>query len=129
MASDDPPRPGILSSIRKLGDAGLALLQNRIELFGVEIEEQKLRLVRLLALVAAVVFLANTAILVISATIVVLAGEAARVPVLVGLSVFYLLAALVAFLALRKELRGSSLPFEGSVSEIKKDREWLNPRT
>ncbi len=127
MASDEPPRPGIFTSLRRICDLGLGLVQNRIELFAVELEEQKVRLVRVLVLVAAAVFLANTAILVITATIVIAAGEAARVPVLIGLCVFYVLAAVISGLMLRKEIRASPAPFEGSVSEIKKDRQWLKP--
>jgi uncharacterized membrane protein YqjE len=127
MPADEPPRPGILASLRRLCDSGLALLQNRVELFAVELEEQKIRLVRVLALLAAVVVLANTAILVVTATIVVVVDEHARGPVLIGLSLFYIVAALIALWALRKETKGAPPPFEGSVAEIKKDRQWLNP--
>ncbi len=129
MPSDEPPRPGIFASFRRLGDAGLALVQNRVELFAVELEEQKVRLIRLLVLVAAAVFFANTAILVVTATIVFVVSERARVPVMIGLSVFYLLAAAAAFLVLRKELKEAPPPFEGTVNEIKKDRQWLSPGT
>lgn len=127
MASDEPPRPGIFASLRRLGDAGLALLQNRVELFAVDLEEQKVRLTRLLVLVAVAVFFANTALLVITATIIFMVSEAARAPVMIGLSVLYLLAAVVAFLVLRKELKDAPPPFEGTVNEIKKDRQWLSP--
>ena len=92
-------------------------------------EEQRIRFVRLLALVAAAVFLANTAILAITITIVVVVGDRARVPVLIGLCVLYSGAALVAFLALRKELKDGPQPFEGTISEIKRDREWLARRS
>lgn len=126
MPSDEPPRPGIFASLRRLGDAGLALLQNRAELFAVELEEQKIRLIRLLVLVAVAVFFANTAILVITATIIFIVSPGARVQVMIGLSLFYFLAAAAAFLILRKELKEAPPPFEGTVNEIKKDRQWLS---
>ena len=129
MSGDEPPRSGIFASLRSLCDSGIALVQNRIELFSVELEEQKIRFVRLLALLAAAVFLANTAILTITITIVVVVGDKARVPVLIGLCVLYTGAALVAFLALRKEIKDGPPPFEGTVSEIKRDREWLTRRS
>jgi uncharacterized membrane protein YqjE len=125
MGGDEPPRSGIFASLRSLCDSGIALLQNRIKLFSVELEEQKIRFVRLLALVAAAVFLANTAILAITITIIVVVGERARVPVMIGLCVLYSGAALIAFLALRKEIKDGPEPFEGTISEIKRDREWL----
>jgi uncharacterized membrane protein YqjE len=126
MSADEPPRRGVFESLRRLCDTGLALVQNRVELFAVEIQEEKERLVRLLVLAAAAVFLANTAVIVLTLTVVFIAGEDARVPVLIGLSVAYLLAATGAFLLLRKHLRSAPPPFDTTVSELKKDREWLN---
>src|SRR5215204_3003613 len=111
------PRPrGVLQSLRGFGDAVLALVQNRLELFGVEVQEQKERLIRLLVLTAVMVFLGNMAAVVVTVTIVVLAGEGARGPVLIGLSVIYVGAAVWAFLALRKELGPGAPPFADTVS-------------
>jgi uncharacterized membrane protein YqjE len=97
------------------------LVQNRIELFSVDLEEQKLRLIRLLILTAAAIFLANTALLTVSAAIVILAGEKARLGVLIGLSVIYIAGALWAVLALKRELRSAPPAFEHSLGELKKD--------
>jgi uncharacterized membrane protein YqjE len=113
--------------LRNLGRSAVGVLQNRIELLAVEFEEQKLRLVRLFLLAGAAIFLANAALLVISATIVVLVGEQARGVVLIGLSVGYTIAAFWAFWALRKELRTAPPPFRDSIAEITKDTDWLNP--
>ena len=128
MAGNEPSPGGILSSLRRFCDSVLGLLQNRIELFAIELEEQKLRLVRLIVLAAVVVFLGNTALLVVTAAVVVLAGSAARVPVLIVLSLLYIVGAVIAFFALRKEIRDTPPPFEGTIAELKKDRIWLKPR-
>ena len=69
------------------------MLQNRIELFGVEVEEQKARLLRMFLFGAVAVVLANTALLLVTATIILLAGEGSQLPVLVGLSLLYCSAA------------------------------------
>jgi uncharacterized membrane protein YqjE len=125
---EPPPTPaGILESLRRLGRTGVAVVQNRIELFAVEVEEQKVRVVRLLVLAGAAIFLGNTFLLTVSATIVVMVGDTARVPVLIGLSVIYLACTLWACLAVRKELRSAPPPFHETVSELKKDSQWLNP--
>src|SRR5258708_39933041 len=121
MAENTPSPAGILDSLRQLVRTGVGVLQNRAELFSVEFEEQKVRLVKALVLAGAAVFLANSAVLALSVTIVVLAGERARVAVLIGLSVIYVSAAVWAFLALRKELRSAPPPFQDTVSELKKD--------
>jgi uncharacterized membrane protein YqjE len=126
MSSDEPPRRGVIESLRRLCDTGLALLQDRAELFAVEVQQEKERLVRLLVLAGVGVFLANTAVIVLTLTVVFMAGEDARVPVLIGLSVLYLLAATAAFFLLRKHLRSAPPPFNTTISELKKDREWLN---
>jgi uncharacterized membrane protein YqjE len=128
MGGEPPSRTGILETLRKLGRTGVAVVRNRVELFSVELEEQKGRLIKVLVLAGAAIFLGNTALLAVSATIVVLVGERARLAVLVGLSAIYLLAALWAFLALRKELRSAPPPFQETVSELKKDSDCLNPR-
>lgn len=112
--------------MRRLCVTGLTVLQNRLELFGVEVDEQKARLLRMLFLGAVTILLLNTALLVVTATIIVLAGEGARIAVMVGLSLLYISAAGGVFLLLRKEIRSAPPPFSGTVSELKKDREWLD---
>jgi uncharacterized membrane protein YqjE len=128
MPDNDPPSARILQSFRRFCDTGLALLHNRVELFAVEVHEQKARLVKVLLLAASAIFLGNTALLVLTAAIVVLVGDDARVPVAVCLCVLYAVAAGAAFLALRKEMRSGPPPFSGTLGELRKDREWLNSR-
>ena len=128
MPPGEPPSRGVLDSFRNLCDSGLALVQNRIELFALEIQEEKARLLRTLVLSAAAFFLAGVAVVMVTLTIVFVAGESARVPLLIALSLFYVLAAVAVCLALRKQLRSAPPPFHETVSELKKDRNWLSPR-
>ena len=126
MPDHQPGPRGVFESLRKIGDSGVALLQNRLELLGLEIHEQKERLVKVLLLAIGMLFLGNMAALVVTVTIVVLAGPEARKPVLIVLSLLYVLATAAAFFGLRKELRGSPPPLSDTVSELKKDRDWIN---
>jgi len=128
MPAGDAPTGGLLKSLRALLSGGLALVQNRVELFGLEVEEQKARLIRLLIFAGVAIFLANTAILVVTATIVFLVRENAREFVLIGLSAFYVTATVVAFLVLRKELKAAPPPFRETISELKKDCDCLDPK-
>jgi uncharacterized membrane protein YqjE len=128
MSNQELRPPGIVESLRRLCDNGLALLETRAELFAVEVQEQKAHLGRTLLLAVVALFLTNTALLVLTGTIVFLVGESARVPVLIALSLLYIAAAVVAFLLLRNELRSTPPPFSGTVSELRKDREWLRQR-
>ena len=128
MAPDEPPRRGVVETLRRLCDTVLGLLQNRIELLAVEVQEEKERLVRVLVLAAVVVFLGSMTAIVLTLTLVFFAGEEVRGPVLIGLCVVYLAATTAAFFALRRHLRSAPAPFDTTVSELKKDREWLSPR-
>lgn len=124
MPEFDSAPHGVIDSLRSAVATGLALLQNRVELLGVEIQEHKARLVRLLILAGAVAVAGNMAAISVTAAVVVLVGEEVRGPVLMGVGVFYLIAALALYLALRKELRAPP-PFKATVDELKKDIEWL----
>jgi uncharacterized membrane protein YqjE len=122
-------RPGgLFDSLRGLCDGALALLQNRLELFAVEAQEEKARLLRTLVLTAGVLFLAGVATVMVTISIVFVTGEAARLPVLLALTLVYVVAAAGAYVALRKHLRSAPPPFHGTLSEFKKDREWLSSR-
>lgn len=126
MNQNDPPSGGLLDSLRRLCDRVLALAQNRIALFGVELEEQKTRLVRVMIFGAAAVFLVNLAAGMTVATIVILVGEEWRTAALIGFSLVFIAAAVVAVLLLRKEIRSAPPPFHGTLSEMQKDRQWFN---
>ena len=56
---DDPPEsaPGIFSSLRRLAVGLLATAQNRLELFALELQEEKCRLIELVIWVSALVAL------------------------------------------------------------------------
>lgn len=126
--SEPAPRPhGLFGSIRGLLQGGVALLHNRIELFATELEEQRVRVVRLLLLSAVTVFLFNSALLVVTALIVFVVGPGARLPVLAALAFLYSGSTLGAFLLLRRELRSAPPPFRDTIGELKKDTACLEP--
>src|SRR5580704_4041296 len=116
---------GLLDSLRRLLDTGLGVAQNRLELLSVELQEEKQRLVELLALTFATVALGLMALIVISFTIVVLFWENGRLPVLIILSVVYTAATVWAACRLRALAKNGPPPLRDSVEELKKDRECL----
>ena len=125
MAVPDPPPGGVLGSLRRICNTGLALVQNRVQLFGLEIEEQKTRFLRVFLLAGSMIFLANLAVLMVTLTIILTVGEGARVPVLIGLSVFFIAAAGLALVWLRRELDSAPPPFQQTLKELEEDRDWL----
>ena len=128
MAETEPPASSLFASARRLLDTSLAAVQNRLELFAVELKEEKCRFVEILLWASAAILLGVMAVTMITFTIVFLFWDSARQLVLVGFCAVYLIGAAVAFLGLKKRLKDRPLPFADSLSEIKKDRECLQPR-
>ena len=100
MESTNRTGDGLLGSVRKLGDGLLALVQDRLALFSVELQEEKFRLVQTFIWISAAVFTGMMAVTFASLTVVYLFWESARLAALGGLTLLYsgaLVAIVVAF--------------------------------
>src|SRR6188474_2144576 len=123
----DPSRessPGLFSSLKGLLNTALAGVENRIELFLVELREERIRVFDVLLLGCTAAVLGFMALLTVTATLVVIFWDSARVPVLVVLSTCYLGGAVVAIWRLKVRLRKWS-SFSATLVELKKDRTCL----
>ena len=124
MSDPQSPPDGLFQNLKRLADGGLALAQGRIELFSVELQIEKARLVEVLILAAMVVALGVMALTMITFTLVFLFWESARIPVLIVISLSYLGGTFFAWRALKARLDARSA-FDGTLGEIKKDRACL----
>lgn len=116
---------GIFNSIRRLFESVLAIFQNRFELFAVELQEEKYRLVELLILVGAALFLGAIGIALLIAVVIFLFPESWRLGVAATLGALCLIGVAVIAFRLRKRLRQP--PFEASMDQLRKDWQCLNP--
>ena len=123
--SDSNPA-GLFSSLKRLGDLTLATAQNRLQLFAVELQEEKARFVQAVLLAAAAIALGAVALTLVTITVVVLCWENGRVPVLCVLSSLYVIATAVVAWLLKKKLMGAPA-FNGTLSELEKDRACFLP--
>ena len=114
--------PGFLSSFRALGDSLLGTLQDRLELFSVELQEEKYRLIQTFVWISAAVCTGMLAITFASLTVVYLFWDSARLVVLGGLTAFYGGAAVATIVAFRRFLARQPLPFAATRQEIGADR-------
>jgi uncharacterized membrane protein YqjE len=121
MTNGEQRPPGMFDSLRRLGDTALGALQNRVELFAVELAEEKRWLVATLVWTVASIFFVALAAVTITATIVVLCPPRLRPFVLIGFSVLYTVAALVAIGKARNQTKDRDLPLASTISELKKD--------
>lgn len=122
MEDDSPAPPGLLSSFRRLGDTLLATLQDRIELFSVELQEEKFRLIQIFIWISAAVCAGMMAITFASLTLVYYFWESARLAVLGGLTLFYVGALVATTVALRRFLARQPRPFDATLQELGEDR-------
>ena len=124
MSAPAESRNGVWSTLKRAGDTLLATAQNRVELFSVELREEKYRLIEAIICAGALVAFGTVALTMVTITIVVLFWDNARVPALIFLSVLYSLAATVAWRSLRSRLNGPKV-FAGTLGELEKDRACL----
>jgi uncharacterized membrane protein YqjE len=129
METSTPDPAGFLNSLRTLGDGLLGTLQDRIELFGMELQEEKFRLIQIFIWISAAIFTGMMAVTFASIALVYLFWESARLPVLIGLTVLYSAALVAIVLAFRRYLARQPAPFNDTLGEIGKDRECTRNKT
>ena len=122
MEPATPAPMGYLSSLRSLGEGLLASVQDRLELFTVELQEEKFRLIQTFIWISAAVFAGMMAITFASLTLVYLFWDSARLAVLGGLTVLYAGALVVIMIAFRRYLARQPKPFAATLHEIGEDR-------
>jgi uncharacterized membrane protein YqjE len=122
MEPATPASAGFLHSLRALGDGLLATVQDRLELFSVELQEEKFRLIQMFVWISAAVFTGMLAITFASLTLVYLFWDTARLAVLGGLTVFYAGVLVAIIVALRRFIARQPRPFSATREEIEEDR-------
>ncbi len=126
MESEPNPSPtGVLTQIKQLVSTGLSALQNRGELFLLELEEEKTHAMELLVWAMAVGLLGLMFLIVFTGLVILLFPPPLRIWAIMGFCILYAVGALLALLNLKSILKTGAPPFAGSVNEMKKDREWL----
>lgn len=122
-AADAPE--GLLASFQRVLRTLLALVQNRFELFAVEWQEERTRLVEALLLAAGVVIVGALSLVMVTLTIVVIFWETHRLAVMISLTVTYVAGAAFLFWNLRRRLKDWT-PFAATVDELRKDARCLD---
>jgi uncharacterized membrane protein YqjE len=128
MEPASPASPGIMGSLRTLGDGLIASVQDRLELFSVELQEEKFRLVQTFLWISAAVFTGMMAVVFASLTLVYFFWESARLTVLGGLTVLYAGALLAIVIAFRRYLARQPRPFAATLQEIGEDRACIRTK-
>lgn len=123
--SDSTPRSGgLFASLRSVLDGGLAMAQNRVELFAVELGVEKCRLVEVILMASAVVALGMMTLTLTTLLVIILVWDSSLVAALIVLSLIYLLGTILVWRGLRAKLARATA-FTGTLDELKKDRACL----
>jgi uncharacterized membrane protein YqjE len=111
-----------LASLQRMAETGLSAVKNRVELFSVELREERARFFEALMWASIALFLAMMAMLVLTAAIVFFSPPEARPYVAAGFALCYSIGASWAASSLRTRLRQGGLPFAETLSQLEKDR-------
>jgi uncharacterized membrane protein YqjE len=112
---------GLLATVTRMLKTLRDIVENRIELFLVEWQEERLRLFDALVLTLIFAICALMTLILITLTVIIVFWDTHRVLVLVLLILAYAGAAVAAFCALRSRLRRWQA-FSTTLEQIKKDR-------
>jgi len=114
-----------MGSLRSLGDGVLASVEDRLELFSAELQEEKFRLIQTVIWICAAAFTGMMAVIFASLTLVYLFWDSARIAVLGGLTAVYAAALVAVVIAFRRFVRRQPRPFEGTLRELREDRSCI----
>lgn len=118
-------RGGLFSSLRGLATTGLALLQTRLELLAVELQEEKERVLSLALYGVAGAILMSAGVVFLAIFLTVAFWETNRLAVLGVVTVLLLGGGGVCLWLARRQARSGSRLFVGSLAEIAADRQAL----
>lgn len=125
MADGESSSGSIVASVKRLGNSVLGLLRTRIELFAVELQEEKVRTLDLLLWLTVAIACAVAAILLTLGTLALFLWQRTGYAGLIGLAVGVSVAAVGVFLFLRRKIVSGPEPFSATVGEFRKDMECL----
>jgi uncharacterized membrane protein YqjE len=128
MSSEAARPAGIVSAAGTFVESALELAKSRFQLFGVELQEEKYRLVQMVIWLAAAGFSAVMALTFVSITVVYAFWETARLEVLIGLTIFYVGAFAIILWQFRRFLADQPRPFSATLAEFEKDTECIRPK-
>ena len=125
-SAGEAPPGGVLHSLRSIGPALIGLLRTRVELFGIELSEEKERAAQLALLAAFVLLFAGLALLMLNALVLAHFWHTHRYQAILGLILLYGGGVVLCLWRLQASLAARPPMFEATMAELKADIEALN---
>lgn len=125
MDNADPAGGGLLSSLRRAGTVAMSLFRTRIELFAVELQEEKLHALNLLAWLAAAVAFGVAGLLLGLGALAFFLWQRFGYSAVFVLALASVLCSTAFFWKIRFRILSSPGPFATTISELGKDIDRL----
>ncbi len=126
-AGNAPGQGGLFASAKGLLGTGVTLLHNRLELLGVELAEERARLLSLLAYGGAAFLCLAAGLIFLAVFLTVLLWDSNRLLALGVFSALFLGAGIASLVLAMSLARSGSKLFSASLAELRSDREALTP--
>ncbi|HEY1611938.1 MAG TPA: phage holin family protein [Paraburkholderia sp.] len=123
MTTDTHSQRAEANPVRRIIGSVFSILATRLELIGIELAEEKDRLIGVLFLGLAAMMLASMALITLTVLIAIAFWDTWRWQALAAITAVYAIAALVCGLKVRHGLRHAPLIFQETLHEFEKDRE------
>jgi uncharacterized membrane protein YqjE len=117
---------GMLGALRGIGPALVGLIRTRVELFGLELAEERARAGRLAVLGGAALLFAGMLLLLVNVLVLALFWDGHRYQAIVGLIVVHGVGFAWAAAAIKTSIDSRPPMFEATIAELKADLEALN---
>ncbi|WP_109482384.1 phage holin family protein [Paraburkholderia sp. C35] len=125
---DTQTQSGDRGPLRRILSSFFSILQTRLELIGIELAEEKDRLLMVLFMGLAAMMLATMALIALTALVAIAFWDTYRWQALAGITIVYAVAAIGCALRARSGLRNAPMIFEATLNEFEKDREIFRKR-
>ncbi len=90
-----------------------------------ELKEEKQNILELVICVAIALFFGMMALVLFTATVILLFEGAARLYAVGAFFILYVMGGLAAWSRAKARIKESSLPFSETIGEMRKDRQWV----
>lgn len=126
MSTTPPNSGGWFESLRRIGESSLSLVRGRFELFAVEWQEEKLRLLHLLFWLGVAMTIGAAGLFIALAALALWVWDQAGYPGLIGLALVVIAVSVGMILGIRRKIQTDPQPFTQTVAEFRKDEECLH---
>lgn len=117
---------GVRGAVKHLLESCSGFLAAKLELVGIELQEEKRRVIELVALASVAMLFAVLALTVLTFTLIAAFWDTDyRMASLIGITLVYLAISAAFFACLRRKVSMAPGMFDTTLEELKKDAEWI----